>query len=49
MKFYKNYLKLWTNANMFANFKKPLSQFIKIKLYLNHCYDNLMKSPSNFT
>jgi hypothetical protein len=49
MKFYKNYLKLWTNAKMFANFKKPLSKFIKIKLYLNRCYDNLMKSPSNFT
>jgi hypothetical protein len=32
------------NAKMTVNFRKSLSNFIKIKLYSNRCY-NLMKPP----
>jgi hypothetical protein len=30
---------------MTVNFEKSPSNFIKIKLYSNHCSDNLMKPP----
>jgi hypothetical protein len=38
-------LELWRNAKMTVNFRKSLSNFIKIKSYSNHCSDNLMKPP----
>jgi hypothetical protein len=40
-----NHLELRRNAKMSVNFRKSPSNFIKIKLYSNHCSDNLMKPP----
>jgi hypothetical protein len=35
------------NTKMTVNFRKSPSNFVKIKLYSNHCSDNLMKPPQD--